>query len=115
MRGGGKVFRQPEVQIAMVSPLSSILLVAQSSAELPPPVRAVAMMALLGIVLLGLLLIASILLGGHWVRRLGGHRRGPSVPPDFIPKKTTPPSNPPAINTKLLNGETARIDDTRHS
>jgi hypothetical protein len=42
-------------------------------------------MALLGIALLGMLLVVVILLGGHWVRRQGSHRRGPSVPPDRRP------------------------------
>ncbi len=109
----------------MVKLPGSLLLMAQSSAELPPPVRAAAMMALLGIVLLGLLFIASILIGGHWVRRLGSHRRGSAVPPDFFSKKQ--PSSPdlPRLDDKPLDdkrfdgkpldGETARIDDTLHS
>jgi|GEM_PF-3806628 len=56
--------------------------------ELPPPTRAAILMALLGILLLGLFLVATILLGGNWVRKLGKYRRGPSVPPD------TPPLHP---------------------
>jgi hypothetical protein len=42
-------------------------------------------MALLGIVLVGLLIVAIILLGGHWVRRQGVHRRRHAVPPDRQP------------------------------
>ena len=59
---------------------------AQAGAQkLPPPTRAAVIMALLGIVLVGLLIVAIILLGGHWVRRQGVHRRGRSVPPDRQP------------------------------
>lgn len=57
--------------------------------EIPEPTRAVLYMALLGIALLGLFLIVFILLGGNWVRRLGSHRRGPSVPPDREPLRRT--------------------------
>ena len=53
--------------------------------KLPPPTRAAVLMALLGIALVGLLLVVVILLGGHWVRRQGNFRRGPSVPPDRPP------------------------------
>ena len=53
--------------------------------KLPPPTRAALLMTLLGILLLGLFLVAAILLGGHWVRKLGKYRRGPSVPPDVAP------------------------------
>jgi len=104
----------------MVKLLGSLLLLAQSSAELPPPVRAAAMMALLGIALLGLLFVASILIGGHWVRRLGSHRRGSAVPHDFFSKKKRSPPDLPKpdlskLDGKPLDGETARIDDTLHS
>lgn len=53
--------------------------------KLPPPTRAAAIMAIIGIALLGMLLVVIILLGGHWVRRQGSYRRGPSVPPDRRP------------------------------
>lgn len=53
--------------------------------KLPPPTRAALLMTLLGILLLGLFLVAAILLGGNWVRKLGKYRRGPSVPPDVDP------------------------------
>jgi len=53
--------------------------------QLPEPIRTYTLMALLGILLLGMLLIVGILLGGHWVRRLGKSRRGPVVPPDVLP------------------------------
>ena len=73
--------------------------------KLSPPTRAAVLMALLGIVLVGLLLAVVILLGGHWVRRQGSHRRGPSVPSDRRPlspptasdaSDALPPDPPPS-------------------
>ncbi len=60
---------------------------AQPIEKLPPPTRAAVIMALLGLVILGLFVVVAILLGGHWVRRLGKHRGGPSVPPDVAPMR----------------------------
>lgn len=62
-----------------------VLAVAESGQTLPPPTKAAAQMALIGIALVGLLFVVMILLGGHWVRRQGTHRRGPVVPPDRAP------------------------------
>ena len=67
---------------------SVALLLAQQAKEMSPPTRAIVLMALLGIALVGLMLVVMVLLGGHWVRRLGNHRRGPSVPPDRAPLPT---------------------------
>lgn len=58
-----------------------ILLLAQQSAErllerLDPPRRAAVVMALLGLVLTGLLLVTIAMLGANWVRRLARHRPG---------------------------------------
>jgi hypothetical protein len=58
---------------------------ADGAQRLPPPTKAAAQMALLGIALVGLMFVVMILLGGHWVRRQGTHRRGPVVPPDRAP------------------------------
>lgn len=66
---------------------------AANPAKLPPPTRAAVMMALLGIALLGMLLVVVVLLGGHWVRRQGDRRRGPSVPPDRQPLIQRAPKN----------------------
>jgi hypothetical protein len=65
--------------------------VAKGGDKLPPPTKAAAQMALIGIALVGLLFVAMILLGGHWVRRQGRMRRGPVVPSDRAPIKATPP------------------------
>jgi hypothetical protein len=44
--------------------------------RLDPPRRAAVIMALLALVLTGLLLVAFIMLGAKWVRRLARHRPG---------------------------------------
>jgi hypothetical protein len=62
--------------------LRAAIMAEAADAKLPPPTKAAAMMALLGIALLGMLLVVVVLLGGHWVRRQGAHRRGTAVPPD---------------------------------
>jgi hypothetical protein len=68
------------------------LAAAQGKDKLPPPTRAAAQMALLGILLVGVFFIVLILLGGHWVRRQGSPRRGPVVPPDRAPlREESPP------------------------
>lgn len=56
-----------------------IMLLAQKSTEpvleqLDPPRRAAVVMALLGLVLTGLLLVTIAMLGAHWVRRLARHK-----------------------------------------
>lgn len=42
--------------------------------RLEPPQRAVVMMALLGLVITGLLLVACVMIGGRWVRRMARHK-----------------------------------------
>jgi hypothetical protein len=44
--------------------------------RLDPPKRAAVVMALLGLVLTGLVLVTCVMLGGHWVRRIARHRPG---------------------------------------
>jgi hypothetical protein len=41
--------------------------------QLDPPRRAAVLMALLGLVLTGLALVACVMIGAHWVRRLARH------------------------------------------
>lgn len=69
--------------------LPTVLAAADKVAQLPETTRAAALMALVGIALVGLLFIAAILLGGHWVRRQGSYRRGAPVPPDAAPLDVT--------------------------
>ena len=92
-----------------------ILAQAEPAKEMPPTTRAIAMMALLGIALLGMLLVVIILLGGHWVRRQGYHRRGPAVPPDLILKKNPPSDQPNLPEGENSTNETAITDNTRNS
>ncbi|TWT95954.1 hypothetical protein Pla108_30310 [Botrimarina colliarenosi] len=49
-----------------------LFLQAAPTPMLDPPTRAVLLMALLAFVLLGLGLVAGAMLGGRWVRRIGG-------------------------------------------
>jgi hypothetical protein len=81
-----------------LQPLGEFLLLAEAATreKLPPPTRAAVMMALLAIALLGMFLVVIVLLGGHWVRRQGSIRRGPSVPPDRAPILTPPAASPSA-------------------
>jgi hypothetical protein len=98
-----------------IDSLGWVLAQVEPAKEMPPTTRAIAMMALLGIALLGMMLVVIILLGGHWVRRQGTSRRGPVVPPDLLLKK-----NPPSTGPKLPEGgdstnDTAITDNTRNS
>ena len=61
--------------------LSFALLAVEESAELPldrldPPRRAAVLMAVLGLVLVGLTLVVCVMIGGRWVRRLARHEHG---------------------------------------
>lgn len=97
-------------------PLVSVVLFAQQSVptkEMPPPTRAAALMALLGLALLGLLLVVIILLGGHWVRRIGSHRRGPSVPRDVLVPRRSDSSDNPQVPGAAADGDTFAPHDTR--
>lgn len=65
-----------------MAPLSLVataaLVFADQNRTLPPPVRVKAMLALVGIIVLGFGLAAMILLGGLAVKRRARHRSGPS-------------------------------------
>jgi hypothetical protein len=92
--------------------LGSLLIAAPEVArKIPEPTRTIIMMALLGIALVGLLLIAGTMLGGHWVRRLGSVRRGPVVPKDVIVPRATPSKSQPEMNGRSTS-ETFSGDDT---
>jgi hypothetical protein len=63
--------------------LAAWLLSAAESAEpllrrLEPPSRAAALMAILGLVLLGLAMVICVMIGGRWVRRIARHDLGPT-------------------------------------
>ena len=105
----------------MVALYSTLWILAQSATtaeKIPPPTRAAVLMALLGILLLGMLMVVATLLGGHWVRRWGAHRRGPAVPPDLLLKKNPQDAPLSTAPPKLPSGEpdpgdTVTTDDTR--
>lgn len=66
---------------AASSGLALVLLAVEESAEplierLDPPRRAAVLMAILGLVLLGLTLVACVMIGGRWVRHLARQRHG---------------------------------------
>ncbi len=108
-----------------VPKVPAAMLVAQSSGPTTPePLRAILLMALLGIVLLGLLLVVGTMLGAHWVRRLGRFRRGPAVPPDVTPLRSTrsqklggePSQDLPEEEVDTVISHNKRsVDDTIHS
>lgn len=81
--------------------------VREAAKELPPTTRAAAMMAILAIALVGLLFVVVILLGGHWVRRQGRVRRGPTVPPDRAPLSSRGGGQRPTAPGETSLGETS--------
>lgn len=87
---------------------------ADSQPQMPETTKAAALMALLGIALLGMLIVVIILLGGHWVRRLGDYRRGPVVPPDFVIKPADTGEEPVGPSDDLPTGETTLTQDTKN-
>lgn len=99
--------------VTRAAELCWLLAQAPPAKQMPPTTKAVVLMALLGIALLGLLLVVFILLGGHWVRRIGSHRRGPSVPPDLVLKKDHPNDEPPSPGDQRSTGETFVDDVTK--
>lgn len=46
--------------------------------RLDPPRRAAVLMAILGLVLLGLLIVACVMIAGRWTRRVARQRHGPT-------------------------------------
>jgi hypothetical protein len=66
------------ISSAIVAGFASALVGAETTApvleRLDPPRRAAVVMALLGLVLTGLVLITCVMLGAHWVRRLARHQ-----------------------------------------
>lgn len=83
-----------------------------ASGKVPEPTRTIVLMALLGILLVGMLLIVGTMLGAHWVRRQGEHRRGPVVPPDVISPRPAPAATDPKKRNIANTGDTFTGDDT---
>ena len=61
---------------------TTAILFAQQASRLPPPLRAKAMLALLGLVVLGIGMATLIVLGGRIVKRLARYRHRASNPRD---------------------------------
>jgi hypothetical protein len=84
----------------------------KASGKVPEPTRTIVLMALLGILLVGMLLIVGTMLGAHWVRRQGKFRRGPVVPPDVLSPRTPPQPAPSKKRNFANTGDTFTGDDT---
>ena len=91
------------------------------NASIPEPTRTILLMALLGILLVGLLLMVGTTLGAHWVRRWGRFRRGPVVPQDVITPRAPPrTADPQRLNPSrsqqeadtIVSGDKQAEDDT---
>ena len=94
-------------------PEDNFWLVAQENLSPDPITRTAALMALLGIALLGLLIVVGILLGGHWVRRLGKYRRAPAVPPDVLPHQPRPSSSSKTLPNNFDPSKKLSAEDTK--
>ena len=96
--------------------LLDALVVAQTlGRKVPEPTRTYVLMALLGICLVGLLLIAVTMLGASWVRKQGTFRRGPVVPPDTLlhkPNSLKPVSEDGSTSETYTGNDTISNDDT---
>lgn len=69
---GESVLRLTRAVLAVEEPAEPVLQL------LDPPRRAAVLMAILGLVLLGIVLVACVMIGGRWVRRLARHEHGPT-------------------------------------
>jgi hypothetical protein len=99
----------------MVSPAVAdmVLFAQQAERKVTEPTRTFVLMALLGIILLGLLLVAIVMLGASWVRKQG-YRRPKPVPTDkFLPRQPDPTLRP--VGKKMndhSSADTFTGDDT---
>jgi hypothetical protein len=77
-------FAEVALSLTCVHQLACELNAAEAAApvleQLDPPRRAAVVMALLGLVLTGLVLITCVMLGAHWVRRLARHKPQDQLP-----------------------------------
>ncbi|MGD9633388.1 MAG: hypothetical protein AB7G28_24475 [Pirellulales bacterium] len=83
--------------------------------RLDPPRRAAVLMAILGLVLLGLALVACVMIGGRWMRRVARHQLGPTQNTSHIENRRLREALEPILPQGEA-GETAvarrRSDDT---
>lgn len=93
-------------------------LAAEDAADMPlerldPPRRAAVMMAILALVLTGIALVACVMIGGRWVRRMARDTHGPTTNTmhienkrlrtaleSILPKTNAPPGETTVSNRK---------------
>lgn len=91
----------------------AILFAQQAERNVPEPTRTIVLMALLGIVLLGLLLIAFTMLGASWVRKQGFRRRSVVPEDQFLHREASPlQSQSPSDKNDLRSADSFKGDDT---
>jgi hypothetical protein len=96
--------------------LMILALAAEDAADMPlerldPPRRAAVMMAILALVLIGIALVACVMIGGRWVRRMARDTRGPTTNTTHIENKRLraalepilPTNNTPPGETTVSN------------
>jgi hypothetical protein len=75
--------------------------------RLDPPRRAAVMMAILGLVLTGVALVACVMIGGRWVRRMARDTHGPTTNTMHIENKRLRAALEPILpTTSTPPGET---------
>lgn len=96
---------------------SSIVLVALQSTEsaleqLDPPRRIAVLMALLGLILVGLMLVMIVMVGAKWVRRLARHEVGQhaSGVSGYQRRSGRLQDGAPDIMSEVNTGETIRLN-----
>lgn len=87
---------------------------------LPPSVSAAALLAIVGILLVGFFLVALAMLGGSWTRRLANQPRRNSQPADRTPlgpradeTETGPKASPQEASTQETKADDPHGRDTR--
>jgi hypothetical protein len=104
----------------MLAKLRTLLLDADSTASmglerLDPVTRARVLMALLGLVILSVALVACVMIGGRWVRRLA--RQSPPLAPSHRQSRHAARAGSPISAANAATGETIfgleRTDETR--
>ena len=83
--------------------------------RLDPPRRAAVVMALMGLVLTGLVLVACVMLGSHWVRRLARHRPNGASPSAGMRSTAGSMRTRKSLQSMLPDektGDTVQIDDS---
>lgn len=105
--------------VAMTMPtcISIALMVPQAEAARPvidaspSPNRAAMLMALLGLVLLGLGMIACVMIGGRWVRKIARERPRPDLAPlKKRPKRTPDPFGGTAVAADSADPGRTHVD-----